>query len=63
MNSNTTKIILKKGKPSEIIFKWKGFFELLEKIEDIYDISYINRIKKEKLSFKSFNSVLKENGL
>ncbi|OGM90436.1 hypothetical protein A3J77_00335 [Candidatus Wolfebacteria bacterium RBG_13_41_7] len=48
------KIILEGGKPSEVILKWKDFQELLEKIEDIYDLSEIKKINKKKTIFKNF---------
>jgi len=54
-----TKIILEKGKPSEVILKWKDFQELLEKIEDIYDLSEIRKIKNKKPTFKNFDELLK----
>lgn len=58
-----SKIILEKGKPSEIILKWKDFLELLEKIEDFYDVTEIKKIKKEKTTFKNINALLKNYAL
>ena len=48
MNRTITKskIVLEKGKPSEIILKWKDFLELFEKIEDIYDLFEIKKNKE-----------------
>ena len=65
MNRTITrsKIVLEKGKPSEIILKWKDFLELLEKIEDIYDLFEIKKIKKEKPSFKKLDIFLKKYAL
>jgi len=57
------KIILENGKPSEVILKWKDFQELLEKIEDVYDLSEIEKIKKKKLVFKDIAAFLKEYAL
>ncbi len=57
------KIILENGKPSEVILKWKDFQELLEKIEDVYDLSEIKRIKKKKLVSKDLATFLKEYAL
>ncbi len=48
------KIILERGKPSGVILKWKDFQEILEKIEDIYDLSEIKKINKKKPIFKNF---------
>lgn len=53
-----TKIILEKGKPSEVILKWKDFQELLEKIEDVYDLSEIRKIKNTKPIFKNFDELM-----
>ena len=55
------KIILENGKPSGVILNWKDFQEILEKIEDIYDLSEIRRIKKK--NFRKFDDFLKEYGL
>lgn len=56
-----SKIIFKKGKPTEVVLKWRDFQELLEKIEDVYDLFEIKKIKKA--SFKNFNAVLGKYGL
>lgn len=57
------KIILENGRPSEVILKWKDFQELLEKIEDAYDLSEIKKMKKGKLVFKNLTTFLKEYAL
>lgn len=57
------KIVLEKGKPSEVILKWKNFQDLLEKIEDVYDLSEIKKIKNEKPTFKNFDDLLKNHAL
>lgn len=57
------KIILERGKPSEVILKWRDFKELLEKIEDVYDLAEIKKIKKGKLVFKDFSAFRKQYGL
>ncbi len=57
------KIILEDGKPSEVILKWKDFQELLEKIEDIYDLTEIKKMKGKKLVFKGFPALRKQYGL
>ena len=53
-----TKIILEKGKPSEVVLKWKDFQTLLEKIEDVYDLSEIRKIKNTKPIFKNFDELM-----
>ncbi len=57
------KIILENGKPSEVILKWEDFQELLEKIEDIYDLAEIKKAKKNGLVFKNFTAFAKKYGL
>ena len=57
------KIILENGRPSEVILKWKDFQELLEKIEDIYDLSEIRKIKGRKTHSRDFTAFLKDYGL
>jgi len=57
------KIILEGGKPSEVILKWKDFQELLEKIEDIYDLTEIKKMKGKKMIFKDFPAFRKQYGL
>ena len=53
------KIVFEHGKPSEVILAWKDFESLLEKAEDIYDLSEIRKIKKN-LAFKRFDDFLNE---
>lgn len=57
------KIIFKSGKPAEVILRWRDFQEILEKMEDIYDLSQIKKIKSKKIKFKSFDDVAKKHGL
>jgi hypothetical protein len=52
------KIILDNGKPTGVILNWKDFQEILEKIEDIYDLSEIKKMK-----FRKLDDFLKEYGL
>ena len=54
------KIILENGRPSEVILKWKDFQELLERVEDVYDLSEIKKLRKEKLIFKNLSTFLNE---
>jgi hypothetical protein len=56
------KIVVKNGQPTEVILKWKDFQELLEKIEDTYDLSEIKKIKKRP-KLREFGSFLKEYAL
>ncbi len=57
------KIILKNGKPTEVILKWKDFQELLERIEDFYDLSEIKKIKKGKPQFRNLDIFLEKYAL
>lgn len=51
------KIIIKNGKSVEAILQWKDFQEILERIEDFYDLATIQKINK-KPAFKNLDSVL-----
>lgn len=57
------KIILENGQPSEVILKWKDFQELLERVEDVYDLAEIKKFKNKKLVFKNIDAFLKEYAL
>lgn len=63
INIAKPKIVLENGKPSEVILKWSDFQELLEKIEDSYDLSQIQKMKKGKFSLRDFNVFLKKYAL
>ena len=52
------KIVLKNGRPSEVILKWQDFRALLEKLEDAYDVSEIKKIKKNQPRFKNLDTLL-----
>ena len=52
------KIILEKGKPSEVILKWNDFKRLLERAEDFYDLKEIKKIKDQKPVFKNIDDIL-----
>jgi len=64
MNSPLTltkpKIVIRNGRPTEIILKLKEFKEILERLEDIYDLSEIQKLKKKKLSFRKIEDFLRE---
>ena len=53
------KIIIENGKPSGVILKWKEFQEIIEKIEDIHDLSEIKKTLKKKPRFTSIDDLLK----
>lgn len=57
------KIIFKSGKPTEVILKWRDFQEILEKIEDIHDLSQIRKIKSKKINLKNFEDTVKKYGI
>lgn len=58
-NITKPKIVLKNGKPSEVILRWSDFQEILEKLEDAYDLGEIKRIMKSKPKFKGLDAFLK----
>lgn len=67
MNSPLTltkpKIVIKNGRPTEIILKLEEFREILERLEDIYDLSEIKKLKKKRISFRRIEDFLREYAL
>ncbi len=60
---NKPSIILRDGKPSEVILKLEDYEEMLERLQDYEDIEYIERLKREaNIEFVSLDDVLKEIG-
>ena len=52
------KIVIKNGKPAEVILNYKKFLNVLEMIEDVYDLREIEKIKKKSLSFKKLKEIV-----
>lgn len=57
------KIVFQDGKPSEVILSWQDFGNILENIEDAYDLSEIRKIKKANPNFRNFEDFLNEKGV
>lgn len=57
------KIIFKSGRPAEVILRWRDFQEILEKMEDVYDLSQIKKIKSKKKHLKDFDDIVKKYGI
>lgn len=51
---------MKNGKPSEVILKIKDYEEMLEQLEDVYDLKWLKQARKKPLSFKKLSDVLSE---
>ena len=57
------KVVIENGKPSEVIIKWSDFKELLERIEDSYDLAEVRKIKSQKHPFRYFSALKEKYGL
>lgn len=53
-------IVLKRGKPVSVILDIKQYEEMLERLEDIEDLKYLENIRKKPLKFRSLDDFLKE---
>jgi hypothetical protein len=63
MGLNTKKkpeLVYKEGKPVSVILEIKQYEEMLERLDDLDDLKYINEMKKKGPSFRGFNEFLKE---
>ena len=62
-NRKKPSIILQDGKPTAVIIDIVEYEEMLERLQDLEDIAYIEQIKKEgNLEFISLEDFLKEIG-
>ena len=52
------KIVLKNGKPEEVILNWEDFQHLMGMVQDVYDINEIEKIKKEAADFNPLDDIL-----
>ncbi len=55
-------IILRNGKPSAVILDIDHYEELLERLEDIGDLTALRRMRKKPLKFKKWQDFLRESG-
>ncbi len=60
---SNSKVVFSRGKPSEIILKWADFRQLLEKIEDSYDLTEIKKAKEAGTKFRNIDDVLKSHAI
>jgi hypothetical protein len=51
-------VVLRRGKPVSVILPIKHYEELLERLEDAADISYLRSARKKKLRYRSLESYL-----
>lgn len=54
------KIVYDHGKPSLVILNINDYQNLLERAEDMEDLKEINRLQKQKLHFRPFDTFLNE---
>ena len=60
---SNSKVVFSRGKPSEVILKWADFRQLLEKVEDSYDLSEIKEAKAAGAKFRNIDDVLKSHAI
>ena len=53
-------VIYRKNKPVSVILDIDEYNDLLERLEDIEDLKFIEKIKTEKLTFKKLDDFLKD---
>ncbi len=54
------KIIIKNGKPHEVVLSIRQYKALLEKLEDAMDVAEVERIKKKGTSFRNLRDYMKD---
>jgi len=60
---SNSKVVFSKGRPSEVILRWADFRQLLEKIEDSYDLTEIKKAKEAGAKFRNIDDVLKNHAV
>lgn len=53
-------IVLRNGKPAAVILDIKEYQEMLEKLEDAYDLKMLQQIRKKPLKFRKLEDYLEE---
>ena len=56
----TPEIVLREGKPSAVILDIDEYREMLERLEDIEDLSMLEDMRRTPLKFRSLGGFLKE---
>ncbi len=53
-------IVTRKGKPVSVILPMKDYEELLERVEDAHDLSWLKRTRKKPLHYRPLEDYLTE---
>lgn len=53
-------VIYRNNKPVSVIIDIDKYYEMLDRLEDIDDLNYIESLKNKKLSFRNIDDILKE---
>lgn len=53
-------IVLRNGKPAAVILDIKEYQEMLEKLEDAYDLKMLQQMRKKPLKFRKLEDYLEE---
>ena len=53
-------VVLKNGKPSAVILDIRDYQEMLERVEDAYDLANLKRMRSRPLKFRRLDEVLRD---
>lgn len=53
-------VIYRNNKPVSVIIDIDKYYEMLDRLEDIDDLNYIESLKNKKLSFRKFDDIINE---
>jgi len=51
--------VVRNGKPAAVILDINEYQDMLERIEDAYDLKMLSQLRKKRLSFKRLDEVLR----
>jgi prevent-host-death family protein len=54
-------MIYKSGKPTAVILPLAEYEELLERVEDAADLKWLQKTRRQGVTYRSFSDYLKEN--
>ena len=60
MKAKEPEMIYKSGKPTAVILPLAQYEELLERVEDIADLEWLQKTRRQGVSYRPFTDYLKE---
>lgn len=55
-------VVLKNGRPSAVILDIRDYQEMLERLEDAYDLKQLRQMRSRPMKFRPLEEVLKDLG-